>query len=123
MPKVEIEMSELKKMQDEISQLKEDNMQLIEDLSKLDENTLKEQAVDLSYRLFNNYMEAVFEKLGFEPMNGYAVYDVKYLPTRLGENWYAGGENLDIKVGLGVYVVDQFRSAFLKIGVVPKTQQ
>ena len=64
--KIEIELSEVEALRWELQRTQTEKRQLEEKLKELSETELKAKAVRLSYRLFDNYMAAVFKHLGFE---------------------------------------------------------
>jgi hypothetical protein len=117
--KVEIELQELQKLKTNILILEEDKEKLQRKIKELNEDELIRKAVDLSWRLFANYQNAVFEKLGFEQKEIITIETTADLKKELGVSWW-NSERL--KFNLGAIVTNEYRKAFLKIGVIIKEE-
>jgi hypothetical protein len=113
--KIEVELSEIEQLKAELQREKERAKKLENDLNELSEKELKEKAVRLSWRLFDNYMEAVFKHLSFETRIGGSVITRDNLEHYLGKEWYNSPR---INFELGATVTEKFKSAFLNIGII-----
>lgn len=113
--KIEIEFEEVEKLKNEIINQQKYVKVLQEELAKLDPEKLREDAESLAYRMFDSYMTAVFEKLGFK--NAWPQRSVHFeinIQQELGKAWY-NSERL--KVNISAHVSNEFREAILSIGV------
>jgi hypothetical protein len=116
--KIEIELSELEEIRSDLKKAEEQKKQLQEKLNGLSEEELKAKAVRLSYRLFDNYMAAVFKHLGFEEdWQRDSVIVKDNLEHWIGKDWWNSDR---ISVELCATVTTQFKSAFIRIGILPK---
>jgi hypothetical protein len=115
--KVEVELSELESLRSELRKTLEQNQKLEAAYNALSEKELKRNAVKLSYLLFNNYMEAVFKKLGFGDWVRDSVFFRDDLEHYLGKEWW---QNERLSVDIQISVSEKFKSAFLQLGVIPK---
>lgn len=118
--KVEIELSEVEALRERCRHEHENVERLEKQLSELNEEELKKRAVNLSYRLFEKYVKTVFKSLGFEPDRMNSSIFSSDLVYQLGKDWWT--REKDITVTLGATVTENFRTAFINIGVVPKEQ-
>lgn len=120
--KVEIELADLESLKKQLS----DSNALIEKLkyenSQFQKDKLVERAINLSYSFFEDYMKAVFKKLGFNyPVSSFMKSNerpaIKYSIDfdMLDEKWYQHGK-LDIY--LSAEITSQFKSAYLNMGVL-----
>ena len=117
--KIEIELSELESLRKDLLNQKEINIKLENKLKELDESELKQSAVKLAYHLTDCYLKAIFTKLGFDDSRSGLVVNSN-LEHYIGKRWY---HKLDeIKVEVGVNILNNFRRAFIDIGVVPKIE-
>lgn len=66
MPKIEIELYEIEKLNKEIKQLKTERTDLEKKLKPFSINVANKKAVQLSLTLFNQYMGCIFRELGFD---------------------------------------------------------
>ena len=110
--KIEIEYSEVARMKGSINEKDKEIKELHERVAELDEDELKEQAMDMAFDMVYNILKAVFAKLGFS----YARNDVHFreLKHRLGENWWV---SKDLKVEVGATITTNFREALLNLGI------
>jgi hypothetical protein len=118
--KVEIELQELENLRREVRILEDENEKLKRKVEDLNEDVLVRKAVDLSWRLFTSYQNSVFEKLGFDQENIITIETTSDLKKELGQSWWAS-ERLNFN--LGAIVTNEYRKAFLKIGVTPKEKE
>jgi len=118
--KIEIEFEEVEALKKELARKEKLIKELEEELSKLDTKSLKEHAITLSKVLFDNYMNCVFLKLGFEDKwhNGAVIFNDN-LEHWLGESWWSS-KRLDIRIEASIS--NQFHRAFLKLGIKPKSE-
>ena len=117
--KIEIELSEVEALKWELQRTQTEKRQLEEKLKELSETELKAKAVRLSYRLFDNYMAAVFKHLGFEEWQRESVIVRDNLEHWIGKDWWNSDR---ITVELGANVTTKFKSAFLSIGILTKKE-
>lgn len=117
--KIEIELSEVEALRSQLQNTKDEKRQLEEKLKELSETELKAKAVRLSYRLFDNYMAAVFKHLGFEEWQRESVIVRDNLEHCIGKDWWNSDR---ITVELGANVTTKFKSAFLSIGILTKKE-
>ena len=115
--KIEIEFGEVEILRDTIFKQKEEIKQLKEQLSLLDEKSLQDKAISLSFHLFETYIAAVFQRLGLEPMHGESVRIPDSLNHYLGADWWRRGR---LEITLGANVTSRFKKAFLNLGIVSK---
>ena len=114
--KCEIEFEEVEALRKRLAHEEQENERLRKELNALDEKALKDNAIELSEKLFEEYMAAVFKSLGFEEWSGRGVkHDIPY--ERIENPWQ---RRKDLDVTISAYVSKSFRSAFLNIGVVPQ---
>ncbi len=117
--KVEIELEDLEELRNEVQSLRDDIKEQQDKLYNLDENVLKKDAVRLSYKLFNDYMDAIFKHLGFGEWQRDSVIIREDLEHWLGKDWWDSDR---ITVELGANVTTKFKSAFLAIGILTKKE-
>ena len=120
--KIEIELEAVESLKKELTDKEQQSQKLEAELKALDTKTLKGQAVDLSKKLFDNYMECVFKHLGFTDNGGWHRGSVDFkdnLEHWLGKSWW-DSERLEINIGANVS--KQWRSAFLSLGIKPKSE-
>ncbi len=118
--KIQIELEEVEKLKAELQATKEKLQEAKEKLSEISEETLKQKAVNLSWRLFDNYMSAVFIHLGFnEPWNKQTVR-ADNLEHWVGKEWWKSGK---IEIEVCANVTTKFREAFLRIGVITQPKE
>lgn len=112
--KVEIELSEIEAFKERIAELEQQKKYADERSVALNEEELIKRAKDLSLRLFNKYIAAIFTSIGFdEPYGSQTVID------EANDHWHSWHKNLDkIKVSVHANVSEQWRRAFLRIGVM-----
>jgi len=117
--KIEIEASDFEQIRAEAADLRARNKELLDALIALDEHKLREDAVLLAQRMFDDACAAVFEKLGFE--QNQSVYSVSFenLEYSLGERWK---KRERLSVTLGAEITTEFRKAFIKLGIVPEPE-
>jgi hypothetical protein len=115
--KIEIEFGEVEILRDTIFKQKEEIKQLKEQLSLLDEKSLQDKAISLSFHLFETYIAAVFQRLGLKPMHGESVHIPDSLNHYLGAEWWRRGR---LEITLGANITSRFKKAFLNLGIVSK---
>lgn len=113
--KIEIELSELEALRSQLQITETEKRQLEGKLKELSESELKAKAVRLSYRLFDNYMAAVFKHLGFGEWQRNSVIVRDNLEHWIGKDWWNSDR---ITVELEANVTTKFKSAFLSIGIL-----
>lgn len=113
--KVEIELQELDRIREERNNYMKEADDLRKKLTDLDEKKLIARAEQLSYYLFDCYMEAVFRELGathhWEAGSVVFTGDIR---SRFQKDWW----NCErLKVDVGAQIIGEFWAAFLRIGV------
>jgi hypothetical protein len=118
--KIEIELAEVERLRSQLQQREQQVNELEKKLKELSESELKQKAVRLSYRLFDNYMAAVFKHLGFvEEWQRDSVIVRDNLEHWIGKDWWNSDR---ITIELGANVTTKFKSAFLEIGILTKKE-
>ena len=74
----------------------------------------------MAYRLFDNYMAAVFRHLGFDQWRTDTVIIRDNLEHWIGKDWW-GSDRISFE--LGANVTTQFKTAFLSIGIITKDEK
>lgn len=116
--KIEIELEDVEQLKWEIAHQKEEIAKLKEELKNLDKKELHKQAVTLSKILFNDYMTAVFSKLGFH--EGWQRDSVNFennLEHWLGKDWWHSDR---LTIGLRASISKEWKRAFLDMGIITK---
>ena len=116
--KVEVELEMIEGLRADIRR-KEDKIRDLETkLSKVSQEELEKKIYKLAFTLFNKYMRATFEALGFEydNMERDQVIGFDSYFDREGR-WYENPDEL--KVTLRAHITEWGRKAFLNIGVIP----
>lgn len=117
--KVEIELSEVEYLRSQLKKRETEVQELETKLKELSESELKQKAVALSWRLFDNYMATVFSHLGFENDKTDTVIVRENLEHLLGKSWWNSER---IKFELGATITTKFKNAFLEIGIIPQEE-
>jgi hypothetical protein len=117
--KIEIDYELLEQLRIQLANEQEKVERLENKLYELNEVELKQRAITLSYRLFEAYVTAIFNSLGFKIDLSRSMFSSD-LTNHLGKTWWTREQ--DIAVTLGATVTEKFRSAFIQIGVVPKKE-
>lgn len=116
--KIEIEYAEVENLKRQIERQEKEIKTLETELKSLDKNKLHSDAIELSRQMFNQYVTAIFAKLGFAD-RGYAcgVIFEDNLEHWLGKNWYTSDR---LRITFGATVTETFKSAFLSLGIITK---
>lgn len=117
--KIEIELSELESLRSDLLRYKGLNKKLEDKLNELDESKLKQSAVRLAYHLTDCYLIAIFSKLGFDSLTSGLEVNGN-LENYIGKDWYTKLDRIEVKFGASV--TNNFRRAFVNIGVLPKKE-
>jgi|GEM_PF-997138 hypothetical protein len=116
--KVEIELNDLNSLKTKLDRSEKTIKDLEKQIKDLDPEALKSQAVELSKTMFEKYMTAVFQQLGFDNKDDmYDAYSIDWAPDlklHLGKNWY---ESQELKVELAAKISPEWKQAFLRMGV------
>lgn len=112
--KIEIELNDLESLRKENQDLKKSNEELKLKLISLNEDELKKHAIGLSRSMFGSVMNRIFTELGFEDSICLSDIDFGELEHYLGKNWWCSEK---INVVLGANITNQFRKAYLRIGI------
>lgn len=118
--KVEVELGEIENLKNQISILKKENQKLSQIIQNLDEKKLKEDAVYLAEKMFVDVINTVFSRLGFAKDESIYYNDFNKLQERLGERWWSS-ERLDVT--MGATITNQFREAFLRLGIKTENKE
>lgn len=115
--KVEVEFSEIEDLKKELELSQKKVRELTYKLEDLSSQKLEEKAVELSLSLFENYMAAVFEKLGFNQNETKTILIDRRLSPHIGAKWW-NKEKIQIEVG--ATITTSFKSAFVHLGILKK---
>lgn len=117
--KIEIELGEVENLRRNVDELWRENLELKDKLDSISEENLIQQASSLAARLFHEYLLMVFEKLGFTNKENWRYHglalDSSELKRHLGTAWHEQPENVFVE--LGVSMTNNWKSAFMSIGV------
>lgn len=122
MPKIEIELEELTRLQDEKKYLQIELEKHQEYIRKSDREQLAKKAIHLSFKMMNEYMARVFEALGFDNTkmgNPSIIYHENF--EWIIESTYHDKPRLSVR--LEADITNQFSKAFIRIGALPKKVQ
>ena len=111
---IKIELEAVEHLKQEILRLSKENAELKIKLKSLDSTLLSNQACELSVKILNNILSRVFSELGFENITDPFSINIGELNHYLGKTWFYS-DKLDIE--LNVLVTQNFRKAFLKMGI------
>lgn len=117
--KIEIELHEVERLKSLIHEQESQIQEMREKLEEIDEEELIQRAINLSKKLLKGYMATVFENLGFDVNEDNSVIFQDNLEYFLGKEWRKSGR---VKVDVGANICNEFRRAYLKIGVIPKEE-
>lgn len=112
--KVEIELEYIEQLKREINALHIDKADLSDKLKGLNEEKLKNDALDLAAHIFSESITRVFKEIGFSDSVLYAPHNFREFERILGVNWYSS-ERLQIQ--LGAEINGEMRRAFLRMGI------
>lgn len=113
--KIEIDSADFESLNEKIKDQKETIDYLNKQLRELNIDELEDKAIKLSKKLFDQYMQKTFECLGFE---GHFNGIVSWPYTRTKKWWEE-----DVEMKLEVHIINGFKNAFLKIGVLAEEQE
>ena len=68
----------------------------------------------MAMQMFNNVILKVFEKLGFHKDIGISGISFRELEHYYGKNWW---EHEDLDVTIGATITNEFKRAFLNMGI------
>jgi hypothetical protein len=119
--KVDIELADLEKLKKDLDQAESKNKELETRLASLNEYALKREAVRLADLMFQEYLKAVFQKLGFQIAHRGIDFNSDFLMERLGMPWWK--DTAKWVVEIGATVTNEWREAFFRIGIVTKEAQ
>jgi hypothetical protein len=114
--KIEIELSELEHLKNELSEKNNIIKTIEKELKDLDKEHLTEKAVQLSFKLFDDYLAKVFEKLGFKVSQNKFYLHTSDVSNLINKPYWYNEEKITFE--LGADITGQFKEAFLKIGVI-----
>lgn len=118
--KVEVELGEIENLKNQISILEKENQKLSQRIQNLDEKKLMKDAVHLAEKMFNDVIHEVFSRLGFSKEQCPDYYGFCKLEDRLGERWW---NSKRLKVTIGATITNEFREAFLKLGIKTENKE
>ncbi len=117
--KVTISLNYIEQLKKQIEDLENENKRLKLELSLLDPDNIKINALKLSYNLSDSFLKKVFTKLGFTLDNRYSVFGSVNMPKHINKlYWWEEAESLNVEIG--AFITNNFRDAFINIGVVEK---
>lgn len=116
--KITIESEEFYRLKKELERANKEIHDLKNELSKFDEGKLKEKVLNNSFRLADLYLKGIFAKLGFDEGSYFdsALIDHENVHHWLGKDWYI---NERLKVNIHARISNEFRRAFIELGIVP----
>lgn len=124
MPKIEIELSEIELLKSQLVDAYKTSAILETELEKLKKDTDKEElrtkAICLAHHTFDKYMTAVFQSLGFKTHYWNGAINWEAVNGNFKEDWHKWD---GLEVTLNADVRNEFTSAFLRIGVLPREKQ
>jgi hypothetical protein len=112
--KIEIEYEDIEKLKKQLVFSQNEVAELKAKMSLLSEDKLKQDAVNLSERLLNDYLATIFDKLGLTTNNRPVNFECG-LKAELGSSWW---QSERLSVTIGATVTSEFKRAFLNIGVI-----
>lgn len=132
MPKIEIELSELEQIRSEAQRSELMCYELENMLNKFQAETnvedLRKKAIELSWKLSEKYLVAIFNKLGF---TNELPTEQKYWTSSpiqagcnfrtMGEDWYKKVD--EFEVNISAQLEDKVRKAFISIGVITNPEK
>ena len=118
--KIEIELEEVESLREKVENQSFKIMHLEEELRNLNKEVLTDKAIKLSYYLFENYVRCIFQKLGFNGTPIHPIYMKNNMERLLGKTWYEESDKIEVE--LGVEILNDFKKAFLNIGVIPQAK-
>lgn len=120
---VTIDSEQLKHLQDTNARQQKEIQELEEKITSLQFDKIEIEIVQYSWMLFEKYIEAVFEKLGFDKDKYKSVIGTHGLKQGYGrtnfDTWF---EEEGIYLYLSVDIDNEFKRAFLNLGVIPPTE-
>lgn len=113
--KVEIDIDELTQLKNTLHRTEQELSELRSQLKALDEEAIKESIKQSADNIFRAYVSKTFEHLGFTN----TIYSVNYqcgLQRDFYNRWDL--EVKDLRIELSAELSREWKSAFLKIGVI-----
>ena len=117
--KIEVELGDIEILRKQIQTLEEEKEGLYKKLSALDEKQLKADVRVMAQKMTDSIMAEVFKKLGFKA-GGLGYMSFKDLEHWHGKEWWT---HEDLEVTLSATITNQFKSAFLSLGVKTNTDK
>jgi hypothetical protein len=115
--KIEIEFEEVESLKNQLYNETQKVRKLEEKLKSLDEKQLNKKAIGLSYKLCEDYLVAIFTKLGFDEKQSGLVVE-ENLEHWIGKDWYTRDERINLK--FNILISNEFKKAVISLGVNPK---
>ena len=112
---ITIEEKDYSILKNDLQKLANENYELKEQLKELEEKELIKKAERLAKILCQNYIEAIFEKLGFDNDNIVGLNFGTNLEAYLGKEWYKHRDKIDVEIS--ATITNKFKTAFIAIGV------
>lgn len=119
--KIEIDLEYIESLKEQIKRLESKNSDLIKKIDSLDETEIKQRAISISYELARQYLQTIFETLGFKSKYKEELHIESNIEHWLGKEWYTKRDRLNIIVG--AYITNQVKEAFVNIGILPKDEK
>ena len=113
--KIEIELSDIESLKMKIQRQAEEIKQLNEKLNLCNPEEIKMDIAANARDMFVGIFSKVAEQLGFLDAN--VDIDITKLTHRYGGHWY---KRRDVEIEFGAHITQEFRRAFIEIGVNPE---
>lgn len=122
MAKIQIELDDLNRLQKENENLRIEVQELKDYVRETSERELLKKALNLSFKMMNEYMVEVFDHLGFDNKK----YEKSAVILHETTDWFVQNTYFNkprITVTLDARITKEFRTAFIYLGVIPKKVQ
>ncbi|MCH8490226.1 MAG: hypothetical protein LAT81_09910 [Oceanicaulis sp.] len=116
--KVEVELEEIEKLKTEIRIAQKRSSELEKQIKKLESESSKRSAIELSIELFHRHMDAAFEQLGvekYEDWNPYSHHLLRRLVEVDLEKIIHGEEKLEVSYEIGLMISNKIIKGFSRI--------
>lgn len=116
---IKIELEYVENLKQELQKKEARISELESELAALDPEKIKKDAVDLAEKMFEDYISAVFVKLGFtdnakQYWGNMPIFYKDNLKGVLGHAWH---QSERFEVNIGANISNKFRRAFMELGI------
>jgi len=112
--KIEIELSDIDILKNKIKSLENEKKVLEKKIESLDEEKLRQDALQLAMFIFNSTFTSVCDKIGFDYSPNWLNVDLVKLDHYLGKTFWSS-ERMEVEIG--VSLTNKFKTAFIKLGI------